>query len=90
MSTLELRQIGDAVVLILPKSLLQKLNAKAGDSLKYSFGDGKLVIKQKRKLRKLPKYDLDKLLGDHEQILPFLESEYEPWGIQRPKRTEML
>ena len=28
MSTLELRQIGDAVVLILPSTLLEQLNAK--------------------------------------------------------------
>ncbi|GEM_PF-5955783 len=47
MSTLEIRQIGDALVLILPKALLKKLNAKPGDSLKYSFEDGKLVIKPK-------------------------------------------
>lgn len=53
MSTLELRQIGDAVVLILPQALLGQLNAKPGDSLNYNFGDGKLVINQKRKLRKL-------------------------------------
>lgn len=59
MSTLELRQIGDAVVLILPQALLGQLNAKPGDSLNYNFGDGKLVINQKRKLRKLPKYDLN-------------------------------
>lgn len=62
MSTLALRQIGDAPVLILPKALLEKLNAKPGDSLKYSFEDGKLVINQKKKLRKLPKYDLSGLL----------------------------
>ena len=35
MSTLELRQIGDAVVLILPQALLGQLNAKPGDSLNY-------------------------------------------------------
>ena len=79
MSTLELRQIGDAVVLILPQALLN-----------YNFGDGKLVINQKRKLRKLPKYDLNMLLTEHKQILPFLESEYEAWGIQKPEGTEML
>ena len=61
MSTLELRQIGDAVVLILPQALLEQLNAKAGDSLNYNFGDGKLVINQKRKLgafknQKEPRY----------------------------------
>ena len=77
MSTLELRQIGDAVVLILPQALLEQLN-------------GKLVINQKRKLRKLPKYDLNMLLTEHKQILPFLESEYEAWGIQKPEGTEML
>lgn len=51
MSTLELRQIGDSVVLILPQALLEQLNAKAGNSLNYNFGDGKLVINQKRKLK---------------------------------------
>lgn len=90
MSTLELRQIGDAVVLILPQALLEQLNAKPGDSLNYNFGDGKLVINQKRKLRKLPKYDLNMLLTEHKQILPFLESEYEAWGIKKPEGTEML
>ncbi|WP_418814689.1 hypothetical protein [Parasutterella sp.] len=90
MSTLELRQIGDAVVLILPQALLEQLNAKPGDSLNYNFGDRKLVINQKRKLRKLPKYDLNMLLTEHKQILPFLESEYEAWGIQKPEGTEML
>ena len=90
MSTLELRQIGDAVVLILPQALLEQLNAKPGDSLNYNFGDGKLVINQKRKLRKLPKYDLNMLLTEHKQIFPFLESEYEAWGIQKPEGTEML
>lgn len=85
MSTLELRQIGDAVVLILPQALLGQLNAKPGDSLNYNFGDGKLVINQKRKLRKLPKYDLNMLLTEHKQILPFLESEYEAWAFKNQK-----
>lgn len=52
MSTLKLQQIGDDVVLILPKELLEQLNAKPGDSLKYSFEDGKLVIEQKKRFRK--------------------------------------
>lgn len=30
------------------------------------------------------------LLTEHKQILPFLESEYEAWGIQKPEGTEML
>lgn len=62
MSTLALRQIGDAVVLIFPKALLEQLNAKADDSLNNNFEDGKLVINQKKKLRKLPKYDLSELV----------------------------
>ena len=69
MSTLKLRQIGDTVVLILPKTLLEQLSAKSGDSLKYSFEDRKLVIKPKRKLRRLPKYDLSGLLLEHKQIM---------------------
>ena len=52
MSSLELRQIGHDVALILPKALLEQLNAKPGDSLKYSFEDGKLGIEQKQRIRK--------------------------------------
>ena len=48
MSTLKLRQIGDTVVLILPKTLLEQLSAKSGDSLKYSFEDRKLVIEAQK------------------------------------------
>lgn len=90
MSTLKFQQIGDDVVLILPKALLEQLNAKAGDSLKYSFEDGKLVIEQKRKLRKLSKYDLTELLPEHKQVMDRLEAEYQTWDEQKPKGTEML
>lgn len=45
-----------------PKALLEQLNAKADDSLNNNFEDGKLVINPKKKLRKLPKYDLSELL----------------------------
>lgn len=72
MSTLKLQQIGDAVVLILPKALLEQLNAKAGDSLSYNFEDRQLIIELKRKLRKLPKCDLSELLLEHKQIKSWL------------------
>lgn len=90
MSTLELRQIDDARVLILPKALLEQLNAKPGDPLNYSFEDGKLILEQKRKLRKLPKYDLTELLPEHKQVMDCLEAEYQTWDEQKPKGTEML
>lgn len=90
MSSLELRQIGDGVVLILPKVLLGQLNAKARDLLKYSFGDGKLVIEPTRKLRKLPKCDLSELLREHKQVMARLETEYQTWEDEKAKGTEML
>lgn len=72
MSSLGLRKIGDAVVLILPKVLLEQLNAKAGDSLNYNFEDRQLIIEPKRKLRKLPKCDLSELLLELKQIKSLL------------------
>ena len=76
--------------LFLPKALIEQLKAGDGDSLNYNSDDGKLIITQKRKLRKLPNYDLNMLLTEHKQILPFPESEYEAWDIQKPKGSEML
>ena len=75
MSTLKLRQIGDTVVLILPKTLLEQLSAKSGDSLKYSFEDRKLVIKPKRKL-------------EHKQIMVRLEAEYQTVSYRKFRQCQ--
>ena len=88
MSTLKLRQIGDTVVLILPKTLLEQLSAKSGDSLKYSFEVRKLVIKPKRKLRRLPKYDLSGLLLEHKQIMVRLEAEYQTVSYRKFRQCQ--
>ncbi|WP_290432784.1 AbrB/MazE/SpoVT family DNA-binding domain-containing protein [uncultured Parasutterella sp.] len=90
MATLALRKVGGSVVLTLPKTLLDLLNAKAGDNVEYTFDNGKLVIDSKPKRRKLPKYDLSQLLEEHKQIMPLLEEEYAAWDRMKPVGTEML
>ena len=80
MSTLKLRQIGDTVVLILPKTLLEQLSAKSEDR--------KLVIKPKRKLRRLPKYDLSGLLLEHKQIMVRLEAEYQTVSYRKFRQCQ--
>ena len=72
MASLTLRRVGGSVVATIPKTLLELLNAKEGDTVEYTFDDGKLIIESKqKKRRKLPKYDLSQLL---EEQYVFLKS----------------
>ena len=91
MASLTLRRVGGSVVATFPKALLELLNATEGDTVEYTFDDGKLIIESKqKKRRKLPKYDLSQLLEEHKQIMPLLEEEYEIWGKEKRKGTELL
>ena len=63
MASLTLRRVGGSVVATIPKTLLELLNAKEGDTVEYTFDDGKLIIESRQKRRRtLPKYDLNQLL----------------------------
>ena len=63
MASLTLRRVGGSVVATIPKTLLELLNAKEGDTVEYTFDDGKLIIESRQKKRRtLPKYDLNQLL----------------------------
>ena len=90
MATLTLKKVGGSVVITLPKTLLDLLNAREGEMLEYTFDDGKLIIDSKPKRRKLPKYDLNQLLEEQKQIMPLLEEEYAAWDRMKPVGTEML
>lgn len=71
MASLTLRRVGGSVVATFPKALLELLNATEGDTVEYTFDDGKLIIESKqKKRRKLPKYDLSQLLEEHNRSCP--------------------
>ena len=49
--------------------MLELLNAKEGDTVEYTFDDGKLIIESRQKKRRtLPKYDLNQLLEEQKLI----------------------
>ena len=69
MASLTLRRVGGSVVATIPKTLLELLNAKEGDTVEYTFDDGKLIIESRQKRRRtLPKYDLNQLLEEQKLI----------------------
>ena len=49
MASLTLRRVGGSVVATFPKALLELLNATEGDTVEYTFDDGKLIIESKQK-----------------------------------------
>ena len=49
MASLTLRRVGGSVVATIPKTLLELLNAKEGDTVEYTFDDGKLIIESRQK-----------------------------------------
>ena len=52
MASLTLRRVGGSVVATIPKTLLELLNAKEGDTVEYTFDDGKLIIESRQKKRR--------------------------------------
>ena len=49
MASLTLRRVGGSVVATFPKALLELLNATEGDTVEYTFDDGKLIIESKQR-----------------------------------------
>lgn len=49
MASLTLRRVGGSVVATIPKTLLELLNAKEGDTVEYTFDDGKLIIESRQR-----------------------------------------
>lgn len=76
MASLTLRRVGGSVVATIPKTLLELLNAKEGDTVEYTFDDGKLIIESRQKRRRtLPKYDLNQLLEEQKLIQAELDKD---------------
>lgn len=92
MATLTLRKVGGSVVATFPKTLLDLLNAGEGDKIEYTFSNGNLIISSRPKLKpkRLQKFDMNKLLEEHKQIMPLLEKEYSAWEKEGPKGSELL
>ena len=90
MASLTLRRVGGSVVATIPKTLLELLNAKEGDTVEYTFDDGKLIIESRQKTRRtLPKYDLNQLLEEQKLIQAELDKD-RSWLHAKPAGGELL
>ncbi len=90
MATLTLRKVGGSVVATFPKTLLDLLNVKAGDSVEYMFTNGKMIIVSKPKVeKKQKKYDLSQLLEEQKLIQEEVDKD-RGWVHAKPVGSEKL
>lgn len=90
MATLALRKVGGSVVATFPKTLLDLLNVQAGESVEYTFSNGKMIIESKPKVvRNKKKYDLSQLLEEQKLIQEEVDKD-RSWLHAKPVGSEML
>jgi antitoxin ChpS len=72
MVTSKLLKIGDAVMLTIPPTILEKLNLKVGTTVHVTIDNGRLILNPK------PKYSLEELIAKCDASAP-ISPEVQEW-----------
>ncbi|WP_282197555.1 AbrB/MazE/SpoVT family DNA-binding domain-containing protein [Turicimonas muris] len=95
MFTISLRKTGGSTVATIPKTILELLNIKAGDTVECELTDKGLTMLRnssglRRRKLKIKKFNLETLLDEHEKIRPMLDQEYKAWDALLPVGEEIV
>ena len=88
MTIATLKEVDGSVVLPLTPELLAALSLAADSSVECDVQDGQLIVQAKSNL-KLPRFTLDELLADYDQIPRNEEEDYE-WLNSPPVGRELI
>ena len=85
MHTTTLRNVGGSIMMVLPQSLLDRLNLNAGGTVGLTVEDGRLIVAP----RSMPGHTLEGLLAEHMSLDP-RSAEDRAWLDTGPTGREFL
>lgn len=81
---------GNGLGVLLPKSVIQKLNLSAGDKIILAMENGVITLKKESDLLQIPRYNLEDLLKEYDDYQEDRDQTSKDWLDMKPVGREVL
>lgn len=81
---------GNGLGVLLPKSVIQKLDLSAGDKIILAMENGVITLKKESDLLQIPRYNLEDLLKEYDDYQEDRDQTSKDWLDMKPVGQEVL